>query len=85
MFKTDPPAGEPPVERFDPRFPSGKDLEILIKARTALYEAAQEAGFETTGCGVGVGAENSDGEADIGLKIDGRCVEVRIFLPRDTN
>lgn len=72
-----------PVEGMapHPEFPQGKQLDVLAKARDVFRWAANEAGFKEIGCGFGV-RDGTDGEADIGLEIDGRKVEVRIYLPK---
>lgn len=65
-------------------FPSGDGLRAIMRVREAFREAAIDAGFDVTGCGVGCGGENSDGMADIGLRVNGRNVEVRIDLRKQT-
>ena len=62
-----------------PGFPQGKTLDALVKARDVFSRAANEAGFKIVGKSFGA-REGTDGEADIGLVIDGRAVEVRITL-----
>lgn len=71
-----------PIEGMKPHpgFPQDKQLDVLVKAREVFRWAADEAGFKEIGCGFGA-REGTDGEADIGLEIDGRKVEVRIYLP----
>lgn len=64
-----------------PGFPEGSNIDALVKAREVIRWAADKAGFQETGCGFGA-REGTDGEADIGLVIDGRAVEVRIYLPK---
>lgn len=73
----------PPVPGMVPHpgFPAGMDMDVLVKARAVFRWAADEAGFKEVGCGFGV-RDETDGEADIGLEIDGRNVEVRIYLPK---
>jgi hypothetical protein len=63
-------------------FPHGQNLDILMEVRETLRKAAEEKGYEFNGCGVGVGGENCDGKADLGLSVHGRRVEIRIYLPR---
>jgi hypothetical protein len=66
---------------IDGDFPETGYASPLTVARQVFRKAAREAGFQETGCSYGRGDDN-DGEADIGLRIDGRRVEVLIYLPR---
>lgn len=63
-------------------FPQGKRAEILWRVRELIREAAKADGFHEVGCGIGCGGENSFGSADVGLKLDGHQIEIRIDLPK---
>ena len=68
---------------FADGFPADDVVTVLVEVKNVIRAAAVEAGYEVTGSGVGCGGEDSLGEADVGLRIAGRRVEVRIYVPRD--
>jgi hypothetical protein len=64
-------------------FPRGSHADVLCNARECFYEAAKAAGFKMIGAGIGCGADDELGSADISMETaDGMHLTVTVGLKR---
>lgn len=65
-------------------FPGGQIADTLMRVRETIRAAFKgQPGVALTGCGLGCGAHNELGAADVDLVVSGTKVHIHISIPKD--